>query len=449
MEYKIALLLKEHYYRQKDETFLSNFEDVELQSFSYNTLDELNDIFRSIKDKFDGFLVSGLIPKQSLLVSGAANEDDLIVNCPIDIENTYRILLKQMTVTKNLQLSRIGMDFLKDGHTLEDLIRNDQFAERVHSHENRWERATIQEELIEEENTVSERYVKLYKEGRIDVIITYFYSAVERMKKYDIDCYYVYPSKGMFIQLVEELKKSISLRALKDRFSAVIHIDMEEMHKLDNFAYERYEWELNRIVMEFNQQNLNQLILKKNYNNWELYTDCCVLKELTGDFKECPMWKKLHEELGFNGSIGYGIGTGIYQARTKAIDACHYGRNGGAGGGSFLIDENGTLTVLDVNGGSNTLKLPEEYINGISNKVKLSSETIVRIIGIMNLLKTDEITSQDLVTHLNLSLRSANKFLSNLEQKGLAQIVSQKRNGNKGRPVNVYRILLEYENSGK
>ncbi|MFR4896803.1 MAG: winged helix-turn-helix transcriptional regulator [Blautia hansenii] len=59
---------------------------------------------------------------------------------------------------------------------------------------------------------------------------------------------------------------------------------------------------------------------------------------------------------------------------------------------------------------------------------------------------TAEITSQELMDALHISLRTANKFLSNLEKNGYAQVAGLKRSGNKGRPVNVYRILMNYEN---
>lgn len=445
MEYRIALLLKEHYYRQINNQLKNRFEDVKLEFFSYNTLQELNDTFRQIKKEFDGFVVSGIFPLQSLRISGAADEDTLIEPCSVDVENIFQILLRQMIENKDLKLSRVGMDFFKDDHTLEDLIRTEQFAENVHSHEARWKTFSTLDELIREENSVTEMYEKLLREHKIDVIITYFYSAVENMSKYGIDCYYAYPSNSMFVQLIEKLKDRISLRALKNTLSAVIHIEMDEMRKLDNDSYERYQLELNRIVMELNQKNYNKLILKKNYNDLELYTDCSVLKRLTGDFKECRLWRRLHKELGFNSSIGYGIGNSLYQARVNAIDACHYGRNGGAGGGgSFLIDEQENLTVLDTVGEIPAFQVNKDYVDEVANKVKLSSETIVRLIGIMDTLNTNELSSQELMTHLNISLRSANKFLSSLERSGCATVVKQKRNGNKGRPINVYRLSLRY-----
>lgn len=445
MEYRIALLLKEHYYSRINEQLKDSFKDVKLEFFSYNTLQELNETFRQIKNEFDGFVVSGIFPLQSLLLSGDADEDTLIEPCPVDVQNIFQILLRQMIEIKDLELSRIGIDFFKDDHTLEDLIRKEQFADNVHAHEARWKTFATLDELIREENSVTEMYERLYQEHKIDLIITYFYSAVEHMSKYGIKCYYAYPSNSMFIQLIEKLKDRISLRKLRNTLSAVIHIEMEDLHKMDNNSYDRYQLELNRIVMELNQKNYNKLILKNNYNDLELYTDCSVLKRLTGDFKECHLWQRLNKELGFNSSIGYGIGNSLYQARVNAIDACHYGRNGGAGGGgSFLIDEQENLTVLDTGRESPAFQVNKDYVDEVANKVKLSSETIVRLIGIMDTLNTDELSSQELMTHLNISLRSANKFLSSLERTGYAVVVKQKRNGNKGRPINVYQLKLNY-----
>lgn len=65
--------------------------------------------------------------------------------------------------------------------------------------------------------------------------------------------------------------------------------------------------------------------------------------------------------------------------------------------------------------------------------------------GVMNAMGTNEITSQDLVRGLEISLRNANKFLSNMQKHGYADVVGQKRDGNKGRPINLYRLKLDYK----
>lgn len=109
------------------------------------------------------------------------------------------------------------------------------------------------------------------------------------------------------------------------------------------------------------------------------------------------------------------------------------------------MDEKGNLTVLKSGTTEKTVKISEDYVRTIANAVRLSAETIVRIIGVMHSLNTDKITSHDLVYGLNISLRNANKFLSNMEKYHYAEVVGYKRIGNKGRPVRVYQLTLKYD----
>ena len=70
MVFKIALLLKEHF-RERISSYMSNKpEDVVIDFIPYSTVREVQDIFLSIKDQYDGFFVSGLIPFQAIKILG-------------------------------------------------------------------------------------------------------------------------------------------------------------------------------------------------------------------------------------------------------------------------------------------------------------------------------------------------------------------------------------------
>lgn len=70
MEYKIALLLKEHYrkYVKQWEKFMPA--DTRLTFLPYKTLDEMKDIFLTVKGDYDGFYVSGIIPYHAIQTLG-------------------------------------------------------------------------------------------------------------------------------------------------------------------------------------------------------------------------------------------------------------------------------------------------------------------------------------------------------------------------------------------
>lgn len=446
MKYKIALLLKTHYHDFCEEQMKKKLENIQLDAYLYDTLEELLETFQRICHEYDGFYVSGLIPYQAIRTLGKEGRHALIEVANVDIANTYRILIQHLIGEHAVQLSRIGMDFLRFENDLEEVIFQDRFAEVVHSYEGRWKTLKTVEEIEAEEAAVSEFYKKQYENQEIDLIITYFYSACENMKQYGIPCYYVYAGNQAFRQSMENLKNNIALRKMEQDKSAVICIDKQEMREEKKEEFEAFEHDLLECIQTFNADHYNQLIIKDGYHNLELYTDYAEMKKLTNSFTQCPIYQKLEEQIGFTGSVGYGVGANLYQARINAINASRYGRKGsGNTGGSFFMDEQDNLTVLKGGGTVNTMKISENYIRKVANEVKLSAETIVRLIGVMNSLNTNEITSHDLVYGLNISLRNANKFLLNLETHDYAEIIGYRRIGNKGRPTRVYKLKLQYK----
>lgn len=130
MVFKIALLLKEHF-RERISSYMSNKpEDVVIDFIPYSTVREVQDIFLSIKDQYDGFFVSGLIPFQAIKILGEKSEDAIIGHASVNVENAYQALLHHIVTegVENVDLSRVGMDFLDDKKTLKELIREEKIC---------------------------------------------------------------------------------------------------------------------------------------------------------------------------------------------------------------------------------------------------------------------------------------------------------------------------------
>ena len=129
-------------------------ENIKIEYFLYDTLEELLDIFRKIHSQYDGFYVSGLIPYQAIRTMGKEGSEALIEVANVDIANTYRILIQHLVGENTVQLSRIGMDFLRFESDLEEVILQGRFAEVVHSYEGRWKNFNTIKEIKAEEQAV-------------------------------------------------------------------------------------------------------------------------------------------------------------------------------------------------------------------------------------------------------------------------------------------------------
>lgn len=66
--------------------------------------------------------------------------------------------------------------------------------------------------------------------------------------------------------------------------------------------------------------------------------------------------------------------------------------------------------------------------------------TIQKIIAIAREMENRRVTSQDIANKMNITRRSANRFLSALTRTKTAKIVSEKNSTTRGRQERVYQI---------
>lgn len=445
MAYRIALLLKEHF-RETIKGYLADkpFKNVQFDFYAYETIEELQQQFLSVSDRYDGFFVSGPIPLRAIRLLGPVGENALIGAVTVNLENVYQLLLRHIITVglKNVDLSRVGIDFLQEGETLEELIRSERLYKAASDYVRRWTQSLQSVEEIEaEELRMQEHYLKLCQERKVDVIITYYYSVIDRVRRFGIPCHYVYREKWVFFDCMKQLIQDISAQK---RRSAVIHIGAgNNPDKADAGTA------LTEAVRIFDQMQHSHAIFKESYDDLELYLSFDALKRLTGNFCCCPLLPFLQKQLGFSGAVGYGIGETLYQARLNAVNASAYGKTSrSAHDGSYLLDEHEALTFLAAGcDQQKPSKLPFSISAGavttIAARANLSADTVLRIAEVLDRLGASQLSSQELMDALHVSLRSANKFLSALERAGYAAVCGKKRTGEKGRPVNIYKVSLE------
>lgn len=444
METKIAMLLKPHMCAFCKNAFGESYEGLPLTYFPYNTLGEMAGIFTGIKERFDGVVTSGLVP-HNLVLSLTKNEEISAACFGFDIENTYRIILEQSVRRKDFSLSRIGVDFIPAEEDVARVIAENRLPELVRGFEE-WLLSIPPERLDEEEAGIARQYLERYHAGKIDFIVTYFHSTVLAMNRHGIDCYYLYPNGGEIAHTFEGLVKSINLR--RAALPAVIRIGPRAHpgRDINNNAAELGLATLKKTVLELLAGDWNDVVLKSDYRGIELCTDSHAVRRLTDGFTRCFFSAPLMERMGFSGTVGYGISSDLYHARLNAIDAGNYASHFRDGGPhSYLIGSDEKLVQLA--GGQapdqGTPSASPDWVRSAAQRVRLSPETIMRILGVLHAEKTDLLSSAELMGRLGVSLRTANRFLANLHNYGMAELVGYRHAAGKGRPIAVYRVLLE------
>ena len=444
MKYHIAMLLKQHLIDYCQENIPDFSENFQIDYYSYEDLSELDNLYILLKDRYDGFVTSGIVPHHYL--TEIAGEDDTSFACfRFDIENTYRILLQQCIRRSSADLSRVGIDFLGEGRSLARVVTEGDLPRAAVKFEHQVSVLTAQE-LADFEDRLNRSYLERYHQGELDLVVTYFYSTVQTFAGLPLDCYYLYPSENEFRYVMRSLEQHITQRKVKGSFPAMLRIDLTAEVSGNSDRTDLFVTDMQRVLLEFIDRFNNKLSLKAGTGYFELYTDSRTVDQLTGHFHTCSLMHHLREKLRFRGCIGYGIGADFYSARSNALKAVRFACQQADGqNGSYLIDQNQMLTCLADQGEPEekwVRQLPADYVDQLADRASLSAQTIRKIVGVMMEEGSEQITSAELIAHLGITLRTANRYLSNLEKSGLAEPVGRKNAGGRGRPIVIYQLKL-------
>ena len=184
--------------------------------------------------------------------------------------------------------------------------------------------------------------------------------------------------------------------------------------------------------------------MKQGSQYFHLYTDARTLEQMTQRFSVCPLTRNIPLVGQLCSAVGYGAGNSFFQATQNATKAAQYALElNSAAKASYYIDSSGNLTALShqqLAQQSWIEQLPKDQLLSLAGQASLSVDTIVKLASVVYAMETDQLTSQDLIERLGLSLRTANRYLANLTKAGLAQAVGQKAMVKKGRPVTVYSL---------
>lgn len=442
MKERIAFLLQNHFVDYCRCELGEAWNECELTYFSYNSLNHLQQLFLENKSRYDGFLVSGALPLSALR---QVDTPPYAVKgiCGGYLENLYRILLSRVLQRGWTDSSRIGVDYLKDGRLLGEVLQDDRLSELVSAFNQRMADMT-REQLVDFEAQLVENYLRRSRAGELDIVVTYFHSVVEALEPEPVECWYAYPSRNSLIQTLELCVKNIRLNQLQRNLSAVIRVSPEKEWWTGQSGWEIGFLALKQSLLAYCRMHQADPIFKDDLADVEVYLNTEQLGKMTEQFTCCGLPDYLREKTGFRGIVSIGVGEDLARARTHAMEAQDY-RSSLEQKVCVYIDIAGTVHTLPQRRLLNTrsVGIPAEQVEMAANRCHLSSETVYRVLSALETGRTDQLTSQDLVQTQGFSLRVATRVLRALADGGCAEMIGQKRIGNKGRPQNLYQLHLD------
>lgn len=413
------------------ETFIEN--RCELTYLTYKNPDEIKNIYLENYLFFDGLIMNELsylsIQKEEKTFKKPTycyrpNERDF-----------YKTLFKLSRTHKDLDFSRVCIDSNANYLELKEILSDEELPYIIDS--------AYKENFYED---VFNQHLLLWEQGKIDLSITRFSNILPQLNEIGIETVRLYPSNETIRETVELAIKEIEHQQLLENRIVVGNLSIENIDlslgRINDL--ELKQMLLHKSLLEFSTETNLPFIIQKNNLFFEIIISHKDLKQLTNNFTSCAISTYLKKNLPFRVNIGWGIGHTMYEARTKAQNANKETQNySDYSYYSIVITEDDQ--IIGPLGEDICLEYSNKIdpeIEKLSEKLDVSTLQLQKIMSVISKMNSNELSSEDIAFHLGITMRSANRILNKLQEKGVAEIIYKKQEKLRGRPKKIYKIDL-------
>lgn len=290
-------------------------------------------------------------------------------------------------------------------------------------------------------------HYNLYKQGKIDFAITCLTSAYDNLKNLNVPVYRIVPT-GMSIR---ETLKLANLEAInlisKEAQLCVGVVKVLNRNEISNYSPSEYEQKrmgltMTELFINFCEEIKASMKIENN-DEYMFYATRGAIESVTNFYRFMPLIQDINEHLPYKMCIGLGYGYSANEAEKNSREALKhaisYNKNS-----CYVIMEDGKVRGPLEAGRMIEFysKAEESQLIEVAQKSKVSVMTLNKILGIMESGNKESITANDIAETLNITLRSARRILSSLEEAGGAVAIGEEQPAGRGRPRQIYKIKL-------
>ena len=432
------LFITSHYFCRPTEEALFRLDlPCETRVVPYDNFSHIAEVYGQYADQYDACFVSGMIAKQAIEM-GHPNIARPLVPFQVSSDALHRNILQLAVETRNLDFSRIAMDFLLalgDNYSVSDFLKIEDLADTYRENEQETLRIGANNSYTIE-NRVLEKIVGLWERKAIDLVICQYSSIIPELQSRGIPFRCPFLSDQHLGSIIQETLTRIELQNLKENHPVIAQIFPVSCCPMTPSQ----QAQLTAAVEQFIKQNMVECVIQTTVSNCVLITSLQILHFLTNEFQSCLLSEFLEQNIDFPVLIGYGVGTTVPHAMNNVQLAS---REAKFTGKPFIVDGKGSL-IGPLNSESR-MTVPSNVlpdISQIARQCSLSTLTIQKVITILSNSGSDKLTVPDLASRMSTTVRNANRIMLNLCKGGAAVPVYNQVTHSRGRPVQVYQLNI-------
>ncbi len=298
-----------------------------------------------------------------------------------------------------------------------------------------------------------EFHSRRYEEGKTDGCITVLYRVHKMLMEKRIPCVLAFPTKNSIRQQVEFVTQLHSARKLNSGSIAVGLINVDLPAEYSAALQSEYQFMVERTnilkqIYRFSEQ-LQGTVVELSPREFMILSTREIMEIATEEYSSWDIFSWIKNNSFQTVSIGVGYGKTVAAAKKNAgkaiIRSLKHKKNS-----AYVVEDDGKVVgpcfgKTENPESANGADLPpvDEKLLKISDKCKLSVNTIQKIYFFVHCLKNRQFYPDELAAYLNISRRSADRILEKLEENGYAFVAGRRMINPRGRPVRVMQIFFD------
>lgn len=412
---------------------------VKLTLYDYGQLSNLSTLYPELRNKYDGFLLSGLVVQTAIQRYFPEDKTPTAV-FDTELEEIYHALLDLLDRDRSLDLRKVIVDIylqVNENHNCRALLNiTDMDAARQKTMDF-WKNISLKEV----EGLGDRLFAQIrsrWEAGDISYVISRNSSIEPKLASSGIPYTFLYPTDKQLLRTVQGLIRQINAQKSTDYMAAAVVITREPAGVLAEPVDEE-ELLMQQAVLDYKKETLADFQLQKMANGLLLFTNLKTVSAMTGNFRHCALSSYLQKKLRFRVYVAYGVAPELSTAKNSALEALREGIYRKA---VYAVVEGAMVGPLMPETEPLRQVPLDDQLMSMARKAMLAPGTVRKIKTILELRGNNEITAAELAERLDVKIRHTNHVIERLTAAGYAVQAGMKSTGTKGRPTRIYRITL-------
>lgn len=282
---------------------------------------------------------------------------------------------------------------------------------------------------------------ELWRSGRVQVCLSSMHLVYDQLAALGVPVYRISPAKSSIRNAMQQalLEGKSSRQAESQIAIGIIGLETSgEGYASSAYQAKRTRLGLEQLLLDFGEE-LQALINWGERNELRFVTTRGQIERITQRFRQVPLLAEIQQRVSAGAYMGIGFGNTANEAEMKAYEAAAKAKAFGSGS-CFVVELSGNVTGPIGEGAQldYSVRSEDPELLAVARAAGLSIGTVNKLAAFVEKSGGNQFTAGELACAFGITLRSARRILTRLEESTFVKVSGEEQPVSRGRPRRLY-----------